>query len=115
MPIQIKANVRQSTVKLIGKMFFPLIETGVITLAEYNEIIANLRYLAKKGTLVPDVLPKLLSTKDVADILGISSSQFRQLESENFFPFRRRNIGKSVRYCNIEVVNYIMQTDKYHE
>ena len=80
MPIQIKANIRQSTVKLIGKIIFPLVETGVVTLAEYNEIMANLRYLAKKGTLVPDVLPKLLKTKEVADILGISSSQFRQLE-----------------------------------
>ena len=75
MPIQIKANIRQSTVKLIGKIIFPLVETGVVTLAEYNEIMANLRYLAKKGTLVPDVLPKLLKTKEVADILGISSSQ----------------------------------------
>ena len=115
MPIQIKANIRQSTVKLIGKIIFPLVDTGVVTLAEYNEIMSNLRYLSKKGTLIPDVLPKLIKTKDVADILGISSSQFRQLESENFFPFRRRNIGKSVRFCNIEVVNYIMQTEKHHE
>lgn len=115
MPIQIKANIRQSTVKLIGKIIFPLVETGVVTLAEYNEIMANLRYLAKKGTLVPDVLPKLLKTKEVADILGISSSQFRQLESESFFPFQRRNIGKSVRFCNIEVINYIMRTEKKYE
>lgn len=115
MPIQIKANIRQSTVKLIGKIIFPLVETGVVTLAEYNEIMANLRYLAKKGTLVPDVLPKLLKTKEVADILGISSSQFRQLESESFFPFQRRNIGKSVRFCNIEVINYIMRTEKNYE
>ena len=115
MPIQIKANIRQSTVKLIGKIIFPLVETGVVTLAEYNEIMANLRYLAKKGTLVPDVLPKLLKTKEVADILGISSSQFRQLESESFFPFQRRNIGKSVRFGNIEVINYIMRTEKNYE
>lgn len=68
MPIQIKANIRQSTVKLIGKIIFPLVDTGIVTLAEYNEIMSNLRYLSKKGTLIPDVLPKLIKTKDVADI-----------------------------------------------
>lgn len=103
-----KPSIRMTSVKLVRRILLPIAEGGLITLPEYGEMMANLEHLAKKGEFVPDVEPKLIDQKTVAEMLGISFPQFRALERENEFPFKRRKVGtKTVRYYNIDVLKYI--------
>ncbi len=104
----IKSPVRGTTIKLIGRILQPIAETGVITIPELNEIMSNLRHLSQKGELIPDVIPKLLTQKEAAEMLGISFPHFRNLERDGAFPFKRRMIGTTVRYCNTDIVKYIL-------
>jgi predicted DNA-binding transcriptional regulator AlpA len=41
-------------------------------------------------------------------MLGLGYSNFKKLEKEDAFPFHRRMVGSSVRYRNIDIVEYIM-------
>lgn len=104
----IKAPVRNTTVKLIGRILQPISETGTITYPELNEIMSNLRNLAQKGELLPDVIPKLIDQRDAAQMQGISFAHFRNLEREGFFPFKRRMVGTAVRYYNTDIQKYIL-------
>ena len=103
-----KVPVRNTTVKLIGRILQPISETGTITYPELNEIMSNLRNLAQKGELLPDVIPKLIDQRDAAQMQGISFAHFRNLEREGFFPFKRRMVGTAVRYYNTEIQKYIL-------
>ena len=103
-----KVPVRNTTVKLIGRILQPISETGPITYPELNEIMSNLRNLAQKGELLPDVIPKLIEQRDAAQMLGISFAHFRNLEREGFFPFKRRMVGTAVRYYNTDIQKYIL-------
>lgn len=103
-----KVPVRNTTVKLIGRILQPISETGTITYLELNEIMSNLRNLAQKGELLPDVIPKLIEQRDAAQMLGISFAHFRNLEREGFFPFKRRMVGTAVRYYNTDIQKYIL-------
>ena len=103
-----KVPVRNTTVKLIGGILQPISETGTITYPELNEIMSNLRNLAQKGELLPDVIPKLIDQRDAAQMQGISFAHFRNLEREGFFPFKRRMVGTAVRYYNTDIQKYIL-------
>lgn len=103
-----KVPVRNTTVKLIGRILQPISETGTITYLELNEIMSNLRNLAQQGELLPDVIPKLIEQRDAAQMLGISFAHFRNLEREGFFPFKRRMVGTAVRYYNTDIQKYIL-------
>ena len=103
-----KDPVRNTTVKLIGRILQPISETGTITYPELNEIMSNLRNLAQKGELLPDVIPKLIDQRDAAQMQGISFAHFRNLEREGFFPFKRRMVGTAVRYYNTDIQKYIL-------
>lgn len=103
-----KVPVRNTTVKLIGHILQPISETGTITYPELNEIMSNLRNLAQKGELLPDVIPKLIDQRDAAQMQGISFAHFRNLEREGFFPFKRRMVGTAVRYYNTDIQKYIL-------
>ena len=103
-----KVAVRNTTVKLIGRILQPISETGTITYPELNEIMSNLRNLAQKGELLPDVIPKLIDQRDAAQMQGISFAHFRNLEREGFFPFKRRMVGTAVRYYNTDIQKYIL-------
>ena len=70
--------------------------------------MSNLRNLAQKGELLPDVIPKLIEQRDAAQMLGISFAHFRNLEREGFFPFKRRMVGTAVRYYNTDIQKYIL-------
>lgn len=102
-------TIRPRTISLLGKLIHPLVDEGLITVAESRDILANLRSLATKGTLLPPVEPRLLTPEQAADLLGISYSQFKKLEREGAFPFRRRMVGSSVRYSNLAVIAYVME------
>ncbi len=108
--------LRPDTVNLVSGLLRPLLPSGLITAGEFDMINKNLRSLAKNGELAPMIPPRLLTPQEVASQLNISYSQFRALEKEGVFPFRRRNIGKAaVRYLNTEVIDYITKGDDHNE
>ncbi len=109
MPLQgTTQKLRPATVSLLAKLVLPLTDSGLVTTAEYELVFSHLRYLAKHGTPQPAITPKLVTPQEAAEILAISYSQFRALEKENVFPFRRRRVGdKTVRYLNTDIIHYI--------
>jgi len=100
--------LRPKTVKLIARIMKPLVDEGVILVSEEQFVSANLKYLANKGRLMPPVAPKLVNQREAAEMLGLGYSNFKKLEKEDTFPFHRRMVGSSVRYRNIDIVEYIM-------
>ena len=100
--------LRPRTVKLIARIMKPLVDEGVILVSEEQFVSANLKNLANKGRLMPAVVPKLIKQREAAEMLGLGYSNFKKLEKEKAFPFNRRMVGSSVRYRNIDIVEYIM-------
>jgi predicted DNA-binding transcriptional regulator AlpA len=103
--------LRPRTATLIGKILRPLIDTDVITIAEYRELLAQLKHLSTKGTLVPVVVPRLITQQEVSDMLGISLANMKKLERESAFGFKRKRLGSAVRYRNVEVINWLLSED----
>lgn len=109
----INANnrIKPITAKLISRLAAVLLDSGSLTQCEYDVIRRNLNSLAKTGELALPIESKMLTPQEVAELLAISYSQFRSLEKENVFPFKRVMIGsKTVRYRNSDVIKYI-ETD----
>ena len=100
--------LRPRTVKLISRIMKPLVDEGVILVSEEQFVSANLKNLANKGRLMPALVPKLIKQREAAEMLGLGYSNFKKLEKEKAFPFNRRMVGSSVRYRNIDIVEYIM-------
>lgn len=107
--------IRYQTVRLIGKLLHPLTESNLITIPEYREIIAQLKHLADKGTPLPTVILKLVDQTEAATMLGISLANFKRLEREGYFPFKRKMVGTSVRYRNTDLTRYILSHDDTEE
>lgn len=104
--------IRPKTVKLIARFIRPLTEEGLITVPELNEILANLKYLAEKGESMPMVQPRLIDQLEAAEMLGLGHSNFKKLEKEGAFPFKRKMVGSSVRYRNLDIIKYMMTDSK---
>ena len=105
-------SIRIATVKLLGKLMLPLCEAGVIAVPERNEILAQLKHLATKGTSLPPIEPRLIDQTQAAELLGISLANFKRIEKENGFPFQRRKVGNgAVRYRNLDLYRFIMGPD----
>ena len=100
------------TVRMFKRVMRPIAEEGIISLPEYNEAISQLISLAEHGTLKPVVIPKLLDMKEASAMLGIGLSNFKKLESEGRFPFKRKMVGTSVRYRNTDLCEFICATDE---
>lgn len=97
---------RPATAKLVARLLAPLTDSGLVTVAEYDQLVEAVRALAKQGAATPP--PCLVDGKAAAEMLGISYSQFRSLEAEGAFPFKRRMVGaKTVRYLNTDLLAYI--------
>ena len=101
--------IRNQTVNLIGKLLHPLTESNLIPFPEYREIIAQLRHLANKGEPLPDVVPKLITMEEAAEMLGISLANFKK--QEPYLPFKRKYVGHGVRYRNTDVIRFILSDD----
>jgi len=101
-------TIRPKTVKLIARFIRPLAEEGLITVPEVQEIIANLKHLAEKGETMPMIQPKFIDQLAAAEMLGLGHSNFKKLEKENAFPFKRKMVGSAVRYLNIDLLKYMM-------
>ena len=54
------------------------------------------------------MVPKLLNGKEAAEMLGMSYANFRNLDRNGHFPFKRKEIGTSVRYFNTDILKYIL-------
>jgi hypothetical protein len=104
-------SIRPRTVKLLAKFIKPLTEEGIVSKMEEIEILSNLKQLAEKGSLKPAIAPKLIHQKEAAEMLGIGLSNFKKLETEGVFIFKRRMIGSAVRYRNTDIINFIMSED----
>ena len=102
-----------SVVRWLGRHLAIDLDMGALTANEYNVIMKILRAAAKKGeTKEPEVPLRLVDGREAADILGISYSQFRALEAEGIFPFRRKMLGKkTVRYRITDINSYILSDD----
>ena len=105
------STLRPRIVKLISRLLKPLTEEGVILVSEEQTIISNLKHLSEKGTLTPAITPRLVDQKEAAEMLGVSHTNFKKLEREDSFPFKRRMVGTSVRYRNLDIIKYIMTDD----
>ncbi len=110
---QINNNLRMSVVRWLGRHLAIDVDSGALTVSEYNLIMKTLRDVAKKGAdKEPEVPLRLVDGKEAADILGISYSQFRALEADGIFPFRRKMLGKkTVRYRITDINNFILSDD----
>ena len=110
---QANNNLRMSTVRWLGRHLAIDVDVGGLTFSEYNLIMKTLRAVAKKGeTKEPEIPLRLIDAREAADILGISYSQFRALESEGVLRIPRKMLGKkTVRYRNIDINNFILSDD----
>ena len=104
-------QISMETVRFFKRIMRPVAETGIIPLAEYNEAISQLTSLAEHGTQKAAVIPKLLDQREASEMLGIGLSNFKKLESEGAFPFKRKMVGSSVRYRNTDIINYICMSE----
>jgi hypothetical protein len=111
-----ETTLRIQTVNIIAKLLKPLVEIDLITVPESQLVVANLRHLAEKGTLQPAILPKLLTQEEAGELLGIGLSNFKRLEKEGKFSFKRRTVGgTAVRYRNTDIFAYIATNDDNSE
>ena len=106
-----KIDISMKTVRFFKRIMRPVAEEGIIPLAEYNEAISQLTSLAEHGTPKPAIVPKLLDQREVSEMLGIGLSNFKKLESEGVFPFKRKMVGSSVRYRHTDIINYICASE----
>ena len=96
------------TVRMFKRIMRPIAEEGVIPLPEYNEAISQLTSLAEHGKPNPLLIPRLIDMKEAAELLGIGLSNFKKLESEGAFPFKRKMVGSSVRYRNTDLYEFLL-------
>lgn len=101
-------TLRPATAKLVSRLLLPLMDSGTVTNREFQIIAANLSYLAKHGEPMPAILPKLITSQEAAEMLGVSHSHFRSLEHAGLFPFRRRSVGgRTHRFKNLDIIAYM--------
>ena len=106
-------GLRMSVVRWLGRHLAIDMDMGALTANEYNLIMKTLRDAAKKGeTKELEVPLRLVDGREAAEILGISYSQFRALESEGVLRIPRKMLGKkTVRYRINDINSYILSDD----
>ena len=104
-------TIRIPSVKLISRFLRIMTDEDLVSVPEANTIIAELKHLAERGENLPPIMPKLLTQEDAASMLGIGLSNFKKLEREGAFSFKRKMVGTSVRYRNIDIINFIMVSE----
>lgn len=103
--------IRPNTVTFLSKLLRPLTDAGAVSMSEEREIIAQLRSLSKTGETIPPVIPKLIDQPTAAELLGISLANFKKLERNEAFPFKRKKIGTAVRYRNTDIIKFILSEE----
>ena len=102
-----RKTFRESTVKLLRRVLTQLLEYGLISRDEFDLMFTYLGSLAKTGKPPPEVTPKFIRGPEVAELLAICYAEFRKLEAEGVFPFKRRAFGKNVRYFYPDIVEFM--------
>jgi len=105
-------RLRPRTVKLISKILKPWVDYGEVLPSEMQIVKSNLNNLASKGELAPLIPPKMLTQREVAELLSLSYSNYKRLEKMGVFPFRRHMIHSAVRYLNTEVFEYMRENNE---
>ena len=106
-----KEQLRPCTVSLVKRLLVPLMTYGVVTNKEIQIITESLAHLAKHGVPQPAIQPRLITARDAASLMSISFSQFREMEKNHEFPFKRRSVGKrTVRFLNTDIIKFIEYT-----
>lgn len=104
-----KPQLRPQTVRLVCRLLAVLLDSGTVSSGEYDFVRKHLIALSKTGEIAPVIHPKLIKGQEAAAMLNVSYSQFRQLEKEGAFPFKRRMVGnKTVRFLNRDLVDYML-------
>ena len=98
-------QISMQTVRYFKRIMRPIAEDGIIPLPEYHEAISQLTSLAEHGILKPTIVPKLIDQREAAEMLGIGLSNFKKLEGEGAFPFKRKMVGSSVRYRDMGILD----------
>jgi len=70
--------------------------------------LKNLRYLSEHNKPYPLEKPRLIDRTEAAGLLGLGLSNFKKLEKENAFPFKSRKIGNSIKYFNMNILEFII-------
>jgi len=96
------------TVEIVRRVLYPYVEDRVIPNPEYQAVVRELGSLAKTGSPVPAIVPRLVSMEEAAGMLGISLAHFKSLEHDGRLPFPRRKLGTAVRFRNTDIIGYIM-------
>ena len=109
--IIMNTNIRPQSVKLISRFLRIMTDEDLVTVPEANTIIAELKHLAERGENLPAIIPKLVDQEEAASMLGVGLSNFKKLEREGAFSFKRKMVGTSVRYRNTDVISYILASD----
>jgi predicted DNA-binding transcriptional regulator AlpA len=104
--------IRPKTVNLVSTLLRPWVDEGIVSHAESREIVSNLRHLAKRSVLIPNLPPKLLNQEEAAAMLGIGKSHLKKLESEGKLPIKRKMVGTSVRYRNTDILQFILSDEE---
>ena len=58
---------------------------------------------------MPVVVPKLVTTEEAANMLGISVANFKK--QEPYLPFKRKYVGHGIRYRNTDIIRFILSDD----
>ena len=106
-------SLSEHGVALILRVARVFVEEGNLAQSDYNTIAEELKHLAKTGKPKPSIIPRLLSSAEVADLLGLGLSNFKKIEAT--LPFKRRMVGGSVKFCNIDTYNFIVGTSRATE
>ena len=104
-------QISMQIVRYFKRNMRPIAEDGIIPLPEYHEASSQLTSLAEHGILKPTIVPKLIDQREAAEMLGIGLSNFKKLEGEGAFPFKRKMVGSSVRYRNTDIIDYIVLSE----
>lgn len=104
-------QISMQTVRYFKRIMRPIAKDGIIPLPEYHEAISQLTSLAEHGILKPTIVPKLIDQREAAEMLGIGLSNFKKLEGEGAFPFKRKMVGSSVRYRNTDILDFILASE----
>ena len=100
--------IRKPSTRLLVDISRSLLNHGVLLIEEYAEIRDAIVSLSTSITKTPSVEDHFLSGPEVAEKLGISFSQFKQLFADGELPFKRHRVGnKSTRYLFSEVLHYM--------
>ncbi len=100
--------IKLETIKKLSEWINLLSKNGVVSGIEGKEIISQLKHISERSEMKPLIMPKLIKKEEVAEMLNIGLTNFKKLEKEDEFPFKRRMLGSSVRYLNTDVLKYIV-------